>query len=678
MADQVSSWALTLEDEISGAAKNAAQALSQLETQIAADTKELAAMQKAMRNLQGSTVVNVDQARKLKSAIDAKKDSIAKAQTHVMALGKSFTSVSGGTSSFKKRFEELSKQMQSVPGPLGNMIGAFGKFKSLVGGGMIAGGIIAIAAALTTLVVASVAAARSLYQYGVAQADARRSELLRLEGLTKLRNMYSRIPGNAKEMQGAIDRVAASSPTARAEIVKYAESLHRMGLRGATAEKVLGAVSMKHAVHGAAAASGFAAMAAGSALAGRGVDKMVDKVQSRIGGTAQKMMSSLTVQTEKQKEAFNSLFGALDMEAYLDAWKGVNDLLGQATASGRALKFMLTGLLQPLIDGSTAGAAVTKRFFQGMIIAALHLTIAILTVRQWWRRTFGTSEQKKSLDDGAKWVYLGEAALGALVVGLGLASVAVVGLSLKLTGWLIPSLVRATAAIFRFGLSGIAGALRGLLSLTLGFFRLGLSALMALPSLWAAVAPLLPFIAAAIGVAAAIFMLIKLWDQLSNSFKQIEWAQMGRDILQGIINGLTNPSALFASLKQLALDGVHVFKEALGISSPSKVFMRAGLAIPEGAALGVTSGTPDATQATQDMASAMSPDLGSASGARGALDGQPAGAAGGGGKGNSISIGAVNVYSQGTDGKQLAADFRAELSRTLEGLLLEIGAPTPA
>jgi hypothetical protein len=383
VADQTSSWALKLEDQVSGSAETAAQALENLEKQISADTKQLAAMQKAMRNLQGGSSVNIEQFRKLKAGVDAQKQSIAKAQQQYLSLGGSFNTARKSGSGFAERLAALQKQTSSLPGPLGNAVGQLSKLRTVLGGGVIATGILAIAAALAALVVATGAAVRSLYNYGVAQADARRSELLRLDGLTKMRFMYARTAGNAKEMQEAIDRVAASTPTSRAELVKYTDQLYRMGLRGKALEKTLEGVSIKASTQGDAAATAFAGWAAGSNLAGRGVDKLVDKVKSRLGGIAQKQMSSLTVQAEKQKEAFDALFTGLDIEGWLSAWKGVRDLLSQATASGRALKFMLQGILRPLIDGSTQGASIVKRFFQGIIIAALQVTIAILTIRKW-------------------------------------------------------------------------------------------------------------------------------------------------------------------------------------------------------------------------------------------------------------------------------------------------------
>lgn len=675
MADQTANFAIRLEDDVSGAADSAAKALQKLDQQIAADTKQLAAMQKAMKNLQGGSSVNIEQFRKLKTAIDAKKNTIAQAQASYISLGGAFKSTASSGKALESRLAAIVGRAGEMPGPIGGTVSALTKLKSLLVPPTIALGIAAISAALLAIVVASAAAARSLYNYGVAQADARRSERLRLEGLTKMRFFYARAPGDAKQMQDALDRVAAKVPASREALSKYNDQLYKMGVRGPQLEKALEGVGIKLSTQGEAAAGAFAGFAGGAAITGRSVDKLVDKVKNRLGGIAQRQMSSLTVQALKQKEAMDSLFSGLDMESYLSAWKEVGDLLGQATASGRALKGLTTQLLQPLVGASASTAPIVKRFFQGLIIAALQTTIAILRVRKWWRETFGSSEAKKSVDDTRNWVViLGKGAFVVLIASLGAASVAVVGLSIKLTAWLVPALVKATIAVFRFGLTGIGGAIKGLASLALGFFRLGLSALMAAPKLWAATAPLLPFIAAALGVGAAIFMLIRLWDQLSNSFKQIEWAQMGKDILQGIINGLTNPSALFDSLKRLATDGIHVFKEALGISSPSKEFMKLGVAIPEGIAAGVEKGKPEADKATADLTTPQlaGSKLNAPSAAGGALGGSPAARGS-----KSISIGELHVHSSGESAKEIVRDIRGELETMLEGLLVELGGPVP-
>lgn len=657
MADQVSSWALKLEDQTSGAANTAAQALAKLEEQITADTKSLAAMQKAMKNLQGGSSVNIDQFRKLKTAIDAQKNSIAKAQGSFVSLGGAFKGATGsskgleakiasvvakqkdlkppeGLKAFAGQLDGLSRQASALPGPMGSLVGKLGQLKTIVGGGAIAGGIMLIVAALLALVAATIVAVRALYNYGVAQADARRSEQLRLEGLTKMRFLFPRAAGNAKEMQEALDRVAAKVPASREQLSKYNDQLYKMGARGPQLEKALEGVGIKLAAQGEQAASSFAMFAGGAAITGRSVDKLVDKVKSRLGGIAQRQMASLTVQTLKQKEAMDSLFSGLQLEKYLNAWKEVNDLLTQATNSGRALKTLITMILQPLIDQSTSGAPLLKRFFQGMIIAALQLAIVVLTVRNWFRKTFGDKSLFSGIDWGRIAAILGK---GTLVVLIGILAV----LAFTFTMLALP-IIRAV----------------------LGFIKL-----------WQAISAVVKWVRE---VDFAV-LAVKIVDGLLSIGKMIiqPLLDLGSFVIDGIVKGL-KLEPLVARMKELALGGLKAFASAIGAASPAKAFVKLGLTIPQGVAEGVDAGAPEAQQSTANMVDAAStaPNLGVTPGGGGGNEPAATPAARGGGGGNTIEIGEVNVYASSGEPKQMAADFRRELEAVLEGLALEIGAPT--
>lgn len=660
MADKTATFAIKLQDDTSGAALSAAQALKTLEDSIAGDTKELAGLQKAMKNLQGGTLVNIDQYRKLQQRIAASKESIAKAQGEFVSLGGAFKTSDSSGKGLMSRFAALTKSAQAMPGPFGGIVGKLSKVAELVGGNKIAFGIAGIAAALTALVVATALAAKSLYDYGIAQADARRSEFLRLEGLAKLRTYFQRIPGDAKQMQAAIDQVAAKTPLAREKVYALGEELHRMGIRGTNYAKALEGAAIKTAVQGEAAGHAFAGWAAGAALTGRSVDRLVDNVKAKLGGIAQRQMSSLTVQTLKQKEAQDALFGGLEMDAYLDAWKGVKDLLTQATASGRALKVIVTSVLQPLIGGSTAAAPIVKRFFQGMIIAALHLAIVIVTVKNWFEDTFGDSSLFSGLGDMNIATKIGEAALWALIAALALATVVAGGLAIKLTAWLVPALWKSTGAIIRLGFGG--------------FERACGAAYDFVAAMWSAIVPLLPFMLAAFGVGLAIYTLIKYWDDLKMVFSQVDWLEVGKDILRGIIDGLSNPGALLTRMKDLASEAVTAFEQMLGIASPSKVFMRAGLAIPEGVAQGVDAGAPEAQSAAANMleGAASAPKLGKPSAPGGAPESGGAVAASRGSV--AITIEQITVTASSNEPKTMAADFRRELELVLESLAAELGA----
>jgi hypothetical protein len=552
MADtkQKATFELELEDDMSKSAESAAGALERLRKQIDDDSRALADMQKAMRNLQGGTVVNVNQFRKLKEQIDLKKASIAKAQGSFVSLGGTFGKTGGSSRGLESRLAALREQMSGMPGPIGGAASSFSKLSTLIGGGAITLGLAGIVAGLAALVVGLGVATAALYKYGTAQAEAARDELLRLEGLTKMRMLFSSVPGNAKEMQSAIDQVSASSALGRDKIAKYSESLYRMGLRGQNLTDALGGVAIKASVQGDAAASAWAGWAASVSMAGGSVKKLADRVRTDLGGIADKQLNSSAVQAEKLKESYGLLFADLGMEKFLAAWRSVNELMSQNTASGRALKQLVEHILQPLIDSSTTAAPLMKRFFQGIILGALNVEIAILDLRLWFKRTFGDVELFKGIDKMNIALKIGKGVLYTVVGLLGLVGVA----------------VGAAFAIAAAQFTLISLAIKGVIDLVSWFIDYD-------------------------------------WGQLGIAIIDgiVKPLKAGYAIIGEAMTGLAD-SALAS------------FKSVLGIASPSKVFARTGVEIPRGVAAGVEQGTPDAREAVEAMVPDLAPAPASAGG----------------------------------------------------------------
>lgn len=79
------------------------------------------------------------------------------------------------------------------------------------------------------------------------------------------------------------------------------------------------------------------------------------------------------------------------------------------------------------------------------------------------------------------------------------------------------------------------------------------------------------------------------FDQTVAAFSAIDWSSIGRNIISGIIAGVTAAAgALWDSLKNLASSALDAAKGALGISSPSKVFAaEVGHWLPAGVAVGI-------------------------------------------------------------------------------------------
>lgn len=98
------------------------------------------------------------------------------------------------------------------------------------------------------------------------------------------------------------------------------------------------------------------------------------------------------------------------------------------------------------------------------------------------------------------------------------------------------------------------------------------------------------------GIIQAIPQLIaalpQVFSAIINAFKEINWAELGKNIIDGIINGIKNAaSSLMGVLQDMASQALDAVKDKLGIKSPSRVFRdQVGKQIPAGMAQGVEDG----------------------------------------------------------------------------------------
>lgn len=103
-------------------------------------------------------------------------------------------------------------------------------------------------------------------------------------------------------------------------------------------------------------------------------------------------------------------------------------------------------------------------------------------------------------------------------------------------------------------------------------------------------------------------LFVKAWSAVFGYFKGLsaKFAGFGRDIIQGLINGVTAKfGELKAKMSAMASSVAGAFKGALGIRSPSRVFMGFGANIAEGVAIGIYGKTSQAVKASQSMANRL-------------------------------------------------------------------------
>lgn len=520
----------------------AAGSLEKLRTQIDEDTAALGAMQKAFKNLQGGTSVNIQAFQNLKKQIEAKKATISQTQARFLELGGTFRKTKKPTDDTADALKTLFERMQKGGGPVGGLAGRLQGLRGLLaGGGALVVGAVALAGVLVVIAGAAIAAAAALLKYGLAAADAYRSERLQLEGLTKVRNWYGIAAGKAEDLQAAIDNVSGSVALGRDQIGGLEKNLYRAGFRGAALEEALLGVSTATAAageeQGAFAQQMYMAMGRSAA----GMKKVSGDLKARFGGVAAAQMLSLGVQSKKLKESFDGLFRGLKLEGFLGGLKSITDLFSQSTASGRALRAILETAMQPLIDMASKAAPFVKRFFQGMILAALDLMIAYYDLRIALKGVFGGTDLLKNVDGLTLALSLGKAAVYTMAVWLGLCAAAV--------ALVAAPFVLASAALVSFG-----------------------------------------------------YAVYRAWNFVS----EINWGELGSALVDGFVNGIKNKiTSVVNAVKQLGATALETLRHALDSHSPSRKGFSLGITYPQGVAVGIQRETPRVQKASERLGAAV-------------------------------------------------------------------------
>lgn len=97
-----------------------------------------------------------------------------------------------------------------------------------------------------------------------------------------------------------------------------------------------------------------------------------------------------------------------------------------------------------------------------------------------------------------------------------------------------------------------------------------------------------------------------IWDTIKN----VDWGELGKNILTGLVNGLKNSiSAVTDAVKEIAGKISQKFKDFFGIASPSKLFKAFGGYLDEGLAIGITGSIQKPLQATQKLSDSVSDAL---------------------------------------------------------------------
>ena len=373
MAD-TAKFEISLDDGVSGPAKTAKSALGDLRQQLDRSRGELASMNRAMREMKAGGDTASAGFVELKAKIEAQKASVASATAKYVELGGSFRKVTPEAKKAGDVLGQLGAKADGVGVPMGSAAGSMGRMAALAGG-MVAG-VMAVGAALLAVAGAALTAGAALAVYGIQAADARRSEGLRLEGLTRLRRGMGQTAGVASEMQAAIDRVSDSSSASRGTLEGYASRLYWLGLRGGNFTAALEGMAIRGEVLGDRYAQSFAGMAAAAARSGRSVRALADDVKARLGDLASQKIQALDVQTRKWRENMDALFRNVKIDGFLKLMTAFVKTFSQASVTGRAMAGIMERMFEPFNAGANRSVGTMQRFMERLVFNALGIELA--------------------------------------------------------------------------------------------------------------------------------------------------------------------------------------------------------------------------------------------------------------------------------------------------------------
>ena len=100
-----------------------------------------------------------------------------------------------------------------------------------------------------------------------------------------------------------------------------------------------------------------------------------------------------------------------------------------------------------------------------------------------------------------------------------------------------------------------------------------------------------------------------IWNNVMDFFKNINLFDIGKNIIQGLINGIKNMASVVDSVKGVVDGAIQGAKKLLGIHSPSRVFKQFGVYTGEGFVNGITEMKDEVARAGQRMADASIPNI---------------------------------------------------------------------
>lgn len=565
--------------------------LVSLRERLKADQAAVSELQTALRRLQGAGMSNTATFKDLRNQLQAKKASLGAAQEQYVKLGGTFGNVSKAAqasgANVGKGLGDLAEAAQGAGGPIGSVVGKLHSLKQFAGKGGAAGAVIALAAVCIALTAAAITSFVALAAFGLKAASAARSVSLLQEAA-----MGGAVAGAA--LGGVISVIATRVALTREQLNEMALSLARSGLTGKTLEAAFSASATAAATMGDAAASAIQGIAERSRVAKRfilgmfdlqgtgvkladvaqalatkmkisisaatqairdgrvsletGLTALDNAVQKKLGDVAKRQLLAFDFQIKRAGENASRLFADVKIAPFLSALSDVLALLDDSTVSGQGLKAIMTGMLSAFFGDIAKGGPTVKKFFQGIIIGALMLTVMFLKMRNAVKDAFGGIGS--SLDPVQVGIY-------ALVAVAGL-----FGAALLVLGGMLASIAATVGMIIA------------------------------------------PFLALGFAIGYVGSLIVSAFASAWAFLFSLDFGAIAKNLINSIVNGIkSGVGFVVEAAKNLGKSLLSGVKGALGIASPSKAMRQFGRFSGEGLELGMSDTNDDVQSAANDMMS---------------------------------------------------------------------------
>jgi hypothetical protein len=562
----------TTELKAEGVAETKAQAetVEKLRNELDRQLGSLGKMNQAYRALKVGGLQTSEMAKGLKARIIEQKKVIGENQVALLKMkgGLGITAQEIKKTGIAARgtslsFSSLTAGANLAGGPIATLTNRAGSLAAALGKAGLIGVALAAVGALIVFDYAIIKTAISLGKMAVASADAYRSERLSIEGMTKVwRGFFGfmqRAPGNAAQMQSAIDDVADRVPLLRNEVVALNAQLYKYGLRGQSLKTALEAVAMGEAAAGEEGKQMGINMVAGAAMFGRSVTGAANIMKSRFGAIVEKQMLALPIQLQKAKYGFSQLFTGLKIDPLLRGLHNILGLFNQGTETSKAWRAIFQTLFNPLFEGAEKGSFTVKRFLQSVTLTALDAVIA------WKKLKGGLSLQSLGIGDAGSVLESAINGLSMFAVGGLRAAQATIILADGLRTMLTLLSLAGNFAKFAIGGFSFSGGKKN----------------------------------AEEGIAGMNAALAKL----GTTNKTMD---AGYKMIEGMIKGIeAGKPALIKAARDSQKAANEAIKDEQKIKSPSRVQFGFGRQMPAGQALGIRAGIPGLVSATRDAQRAV-------------------------------------------------------------------------